>query len=322
MSTGKYKNKKGYVYNVYIFNKLLNNFPGSVSSSKFTEDEIETILETVTTVKGDKTALDAYKSRINEALSTQEAKAEIDNQHIVSMREDIDRIDSIINSIINVDDRAFFRTDMAKLFLLDYHNQFNLSLTGPMVEYVRYRTYSTIYSVTMRGDSFGIDDLLNVYLHTKYANNSGGTPDLMRRFANTFSIAGYGNDTLKGNGGNDVIYGGVGHDKIDGGTGNDFLFGEADSDTISGGTGNDYLEGGKGDDTLHGGADSDVLLGGTETDYLYGDSGNDTLLGGDDTSTDILLGGSGQDILLAQGGDDVLAGGDSWNDLYSERKAV
>lgn len=69
----------------------------------------------------------------------------------------------------------------------------------------------------------------------------------------------YGNITLRGrdgddilwsNAGNDTIIAGAGDDILDGGPGSDILFGDAGSDYISGGLGMDALYGGDGDDTL------------------------------------------------------------------------
>jgi Ca2+-binding RTX toxin-like protein len=74
-------------------------------------------------------------------------------------------------------------------------------------------------------------------------------------YGNVTIYGGEGNDILWANVGNDTIYGSGGNDIIDGGPGNDTLEGNADHDQIFGGAGNDILRGGDGDDILFGGTD-------------------------------------------------------------------
>ncbi|PQJ62708.1 Ig-like domain-containing protein [Photobacterium angustum] len=57
-----------------------------------------------------------------------------------------------------------------------------------------------------------------------------------------------GNDTLNGNGGNDILLGDGGNDTLNGGDGDDLLLGGYGNDTLSGGDGNDILTGGAGRD--------------------------------------------------------------------------
>jgi 2',3'-cyclic-nucleotide 2'-phosphodiesterase (5'-nucleotidase family)/predicted extracellular nuclease len=73
-----------------------------------------------------------------------------------------------------------------------------------------------------------------------------------------------GNDILKGElegseGGNDAMFGGAGNDLLLGEAGNDLLFGEAGDDLLFGGAGEDFLRGGLGNDSLTGGADKDIF---------------------------------------------------------------
>ena len=131
------------------------------------------------------------------------------------------------------------------------------------------------------------------------------------------------NDTLFGNGGDDILKGGKGNDKLYGGDGNDTLYGEDGNDVLRGGNGNDKLYGGNGNDKLYGdagndivkgGAGNDTVYGGAGNDKLYGDAGNDKLYGGD--GNDVLYGGAGNDTLYGDAGNDVLKG-DAGNDkLY------
>ncbi|MFA5989466.1 MAG: type I secretion C-terminal target domain-containing protein [Sphingomonas sp.] len=106
----------------------------------------------------------------------------------------------------------------------------------------------------------------------------------------------YQNQTIIGDGNNNLLYGSFGIDTISGGGGIDRLYGAAGDDTLSGDNGNDQLSGGSGNDTLNGGADADTL---------YGHAGNDTLNGG--TGSDLLDGGAGNDTLDGGGDTDAVS---------------
>ena len=89
-------------------------------------------------------------------------------------------------------------------------------------------------------------------------------------------------NTIEGGGGDDKIYGGPGG-------GDDTLHGDGGNDMIWGGIGGDTLRGGDGNDMLHGGAGADVFYGGNGSDMIYADS-MDTVINGwtgavDDTDT-------------------------------------
>lgn len=86
--------------------------------------------------------------------------------------------------------------------------------------------------------------------------NAGDDGDIVNLAHSTVT---YGNVTIRGsngddllwsNVGNDTVFGGVGNDIMDGGGGNDLLFGNEDDDYLSGGLGIDGVYGGAGNDTL------------------------------------------------------------------------
>ncbi len=90
---------------------------------------------------------------------------------------------------------------------------------------------------------------------------------------------GTGRDTIRGNGGNDLIGTAMDNlgDYLDGGAGDDELRGNLGNDTLDGGAGNDQLDGSEGDDLLIGGAGNDVF------NNILGHSdnpGNDQWIGG------------------------------------------
>ncbi|WHZ29132.1 MAG: Alkaline phosphatase [Nitrospira sp.] len=151
--------------------------------------------------------------------------------------------------------------------------------------------------------------------------------------------AGYGDDTLYGNGGDDWILGGYSHDRLYGGDGNDRLLADpydyhpdpvAHPKDLPPPTldGKDYVDGGEGNDRIGGGGNDDRLIGGAGDDEMWGDTltrgtsidnpdGSQTfvsltgvLVPGDD----VLEGGDGNDYLSGDGGDDFLDGGQG-NDL-------
>jgi serralysin len=91
----------------------------------------------------------------------------------------------------------------------------------------------------------------------------------------------YGNVTISGGDGNDILWGNIGNDSI---------FGAGGNDIINGGPGNDILNGNDNDDRLTGGAGSDT--------YQF-DGGDDVMIEGDDAEINVLQFEAFQNILLA-----------------------
>ena len=153
----------------------------------------------------------------------------------------------------------------------------------------------------------GATAAVNVNLGTSSATGAAGTDTLggiENLIGSTF------NDTLGGDGGDNLL---------EGGTGNDTLNGGAGSDTLIGGAGNDSLTGGAGIDTVSyagataavtvnlgtgsatGGAGTDVLSG---LELVIGSAFNDTLTGAAGVA-DTLIGGAGNDTYVIQDAGDV-----------------
>ncbi len=105
----------------------------------------------------------------------------------------------------------------------------------------------------------------------------------------------YGDVTINGGKGNDILMSNVGNDSIKGGAGDDYLWGGTGNDSLNGGTGNDTVLGGIGDDQLLGGKGNDLLDTGAGNDTANAGSGNDTVVAG--TGNKSLNGGSGDDTL-------------------------
>ena len=93
-------------------------------------------------------------------------------------------------------------------------------------------------------------------------------------------------------------------------TGIEHLVGSEYNDTLAGDGEDNILEGGNGDDLLYGGpaGGDDTMSGGNGDDRIFGGRGNDILTGGE--GSDYLKGGPGEDTLIVDGNDmDVLYGG-------------
>lgn len=158
---------------------------------------------------------------------------------------------------------------------------------------------------------------------------TGGSNDKIKNIENF--IGGSGDDTLTGDGLDNILIGNNGSDSINGGAGNDTLDGGNDgSDTLDGGSGNDTADyssytadltvvlntsnyapvtvsGSSNDDTIRnienftGGSGVDSIAGDSVANILTGNAGNDALDGGD--SADNLNGGDGSDTYSFDAGD-------------------
>ena len=117
-----------------------------------------------------------------------------------------------------------------------------------------------------------------------------------------------GDDNVNGGQGNDTLRGGMDDDMVDGGAGNDMVYGDKGNDTLMGGAGNDMMHGGEGHDSLEGGGGNDTMRGGMGHDRIEGGPGNDMIYG--DKGNDDILGGGGNDMLYGgEGTDSIMADG-------------
>jgi len=105
--------------------------------------------------------------------------------------------------------------------------------------------------VLMLVDSMGTIMVMNVE-----SFNAGADGDIIIladvnvTYGNVTMRGSDGDDILWSNDGNDTLLGSNGDDNIHGGAGNDLIFGDLDNDYLNGGLGNDSLFGGQGDDTF------------------------------------------------------------------------
>jgi Ca2+-binding RTX toxin-like protein len=128
---------------------------------------------------------------------------------------------------------------------------------------------------------------------------SGGAQDIGRGEVTVFSIEGAEgsefNDTISGNGQDNLLSGYTGDDVVNGAGGDDLIYGDHSIREVGENQGaynyddplfigNDTLNGGGGDDSIYGNAGNDVI---------NGDGGEDTLVGG--AGADTMNGGAGDD---------------------------
>ncbi len=109
----------------------------------------------------------------------------------------------------------------------------------------------------------GADSIRLVGIQTIKAGSGGQIVDL------TSNRATYGDVTIIGGSGDDILWSNVGNDTVDGGDGKDNIWGGSGNDTLRGGLGDDALAGGTGNDVLDGGAGADSMNGGAGDDTFY-----------------------------------------------------
>ena len=158
-----------------------------------------------------------------------------------------------------------------------------------------------------------------------------------------------GNDTITGNGADNILGGMGGDDQIFGGTGNDSLYGWEGNDSLYGGAGDDLLEGNEGFDLMDGGAGSDTyIVDGLDTvtdtgtsgtdraeirnaggdvlglngwsgiERVVGFTGNDVILGTGYATALTIEGGAGDDLIYGTNNNDTLFGGVGNDEIYGE----
>ncbi|OFW80269.1 MAG: hypothetical protein A2887_06025 [Alphaproteobacteria bacterium RIFCSPLOWO2_01_FULL_40_26] len=144
-------------------------------------------------------------------------------------------------------------------------------------------------NLTDSDDVFALDDLISSnpsesgsrLFGIKIINAKGGN-DIIDLSSNRFT---YGDVTINGSEGNDILWGNDGNDTINGDTGNDHIVGGRGDDILSGGDGNDTIKGYDGNDLLIGGKGADVMIGGAGNDqFIFTDLTHST-----NSETDFIL---------------------------------
>ncbi len=119
-------------------------------------------------------------------------------------------------------------------------------------------------------------------------------------------VSSEGDDTLRGNGGRDIMEGGAGNDQFIGGDGDDILTDSFGDDVLKGGNGHDAMSSGQGFDLNQGGLGNDFIVGGSDPTETFGGPGNDIIFAGD--SFDTVFGDDGDDWIEGGNQADLLQG--------------
>lgn len=126
-------------------------------------------------------------------------------------------------------------------------------------------------------------------------------------------VAGYGDDTVWGEGGDDRIEGGYGVDHLHGGDGDDIITDSGTdvgaTDVIAGGGGNDVINGGNGLDLIFGNEGQDVITGGSEAKDIFGGEGDDFIRA--PSGGGAIFGNEGSDWMEGNGMMNTLSGDNS-----------
>ena len=147
--------------------------------------EIDKIIDELALIKGDLTALNAYETRINLALSTTIGQQIIKQNH----QNEVQVIEQYVNNVIagvgNDADRVFLQgSEIAKIFMADFRNQFSDAQYNNLANYLKGKGVTPGTTTVSKVGTLGLDDLLNFYLSTPYASKASGLNDEMRRFKN------------------------------------------------------------------------------------------------------------------------------------------
>ncbi len=189
-----------------IFTDILNNGRDSNNNLIFDSDEDGIIGDTeikaindiinVARTKGE-TLGKNQRDRINECLSSTYGIQKVNEAYLTELDTAITKIDGVISKVSDSENKAFLQTDLGRVFLIDYNNQFNIALNGEMERFLKGESVplgeSNIVWVQIKG-AVGIEDLLNFYLSTKYGQEKPG--DLVRRFSNILEEVGINNISL------------------------------------------------------------------------------------------------------------------------------
>jgi Ca2+-binding RTX toxin-like protein len=143
---------------------------------------------------------------------------------------------------------------------------------------------------------------------------NGGNNVLDGTPAKDLILAFGGNDTADGQANRDCLLMGTGNDRATGSGQGDRVFGEQGNDRVAGGEGNDRVDGDSGQDRVGGNPGRDDLRGDGGDDTVSGGPGNDDASGGD--GDDEVFGGADNDDLSGAAGDDRVDG-DSGRDTVS-----
>jgi hypothetical protein len=276
------------------------------------------------------------KTLINMALQSIEGKRIIDQSYNTYFDTELfpDKVIPIINMATGAD-HAFLESDLGKIFIVDFCNQFGTRNRNRLKNFVAGQSVSTDKGgIIVKDGVLGVDDLLNFYFRTGYTWTKPW--DVMRRFSNIVAETGYTPTSLEEAKGvlraYTYLYVRYESELLET-TGrvqavNDFrsfICKPAEQMILDNwktewgprpGIG-DYDDMLMGDDKANMSASGDYQLNGRDgNDIIFGEGGNDELKGGE--GDDILIGGEGKDTLIGGSGADRLVGGNGFDTYIVE----
>ncbi|MDF0666770.1 MAG: calcium-binding protein [Nitrospira sp.] len=266
------------------------------------------------------------KAKINQALGSSYGVQAIDDALDPHLGLLLNKANAVIN-LTSGPDRTFLESDLGKLFLSDFDNQYNIELPNPPMSQggalARFVQGQTVFRITKQGD-LGVGDLLNFYFHTQQARQTPHDP--VRRFANVVEVAGGyapGTTTTDLADAKEVLQAYtffVAPNKAQITSANADALTEfmarvinpakapviaefSSGHTING----EVLVGTEFSNTLDEYGSLDL----SQNDLLFGEGGNDFVYG--HGGEDVLYGGAGEDRLYGGAGDDRLEGGEGFD---------
>jgi Ca2+-binding RTX toxin-like protein len=130
------------------------------------------------------------KTLINSALSSTLGKDTIDGVVDSEIEKLLARAGEVANAA-KQEYQDFLKSDIGKLFLVDYANQYGgIDADGPLEKFLQGDDVPTGVGYVKVDGSFGVDDLLNFYFRQKYGATQNAT-DPIRRFGNIAAETGY-----------------------------------------------------------------------------------------------------------------------------------
>lgn len=87
------------------------------------DDDITRLVESAKSAPGSGILSDADRNLINQALNSAEGRRIVEREYDLELGQILTHVDNVIASVADSRDRDFLRTDVAKLFLCDYHGE-------------------------------------------------------------------------------------------------------------------------------------------------------------------------------------------------------
>ncbi|PIR39166.1 MAG: hypothetical protein COV35_01210 [Alphaproteobacteria bacterium CG11_big_fil_rev_8_21_14_0_20_39_49] len=190
---------------------------------------------------------------ISQALSSDYGKSKLHEEFKDEVIERVQYVNDIIESLPDGNIKSSLENSQEmKSYLIDYHNQFNISINGKMHDFLKGELVSTYEGTPMQLDGMITSDDIRLFVSRtlQSVNNPFAFNNRYDNTAQTLLDEGIGK-FFSGNDSNNTFTGTINSDDLNGNGGDD---------TLDGGAGIDILNGGSGNDTLTGGADADKFI--------------------------------------------------------------